>query len=63
LKIVNYIFENLNKKEELPVSIAKLCYNVFVEKNLIFLSAVPPPDARIEGLLGHHPIAFTAALC
>ena len=46
-----------------PVSIAKLCYKVLVEKKRMCLSAVPPPDANIDGLLGHHPMAFTAALC
>ena len=42
---------------------AKLCSKVLVEKNLILRSAVPPPEAKIEGLLGHHPMALTAALC
>ena len=36
---------------------------VFVEKKRMCLSAVPPPEARTEGLLGHQPIALTAALC
>lgn len=51
------------KINKIPVSIAKLYFNVLVEKNLIWRSAVPPPEAKIDGLLGHHPIAFTAALC
>lgn len=39
------------------------CLRDWVEKNLICLSAVPPPEASNEGLLGHQPIALTAALC
>lgn len=50
-------------ENKLPVSMLWFCFNVCVEKNLIFLSAVPPPEASSEGLLGHQPIAFTAALC
>lgn len=45
------------------MSIAKLCSKVFVEKNRMLRSAVPPPEAKIEGLLGHQPTALTAALC
>ncbi len=41
----------------------KFWLRVCVEKNLMCLSAVPPPEARIEGFFGHQPIAFTAALC
>ena len=50
-------------KNYLPVSMQWFCFRVLVEKNLICLSAVPPPEASKDGLLGHHPIAFTAALC
>lgn len=46
-----------------PVSMQWLCFRVWVEKNRIWRSAVPPPDANSDGLLGHQPIAFTAALC
>ena len=40
----------------------KFCAQVWVEKKRMWRSAVPPPEASIEGLLGHHPMAFTAAL-
>ena len=68
----DHLIGNLRKNEiaylrawinrEIPVSMLKFWERVWVEKNLICLSAVPPPEARVEGLLGHHPIAFTAAL-
>ena len=44
------------------MSIEKFWLRVWVEKKRMCLSAVPPPEARVEGLLGHHPMALTAAL-
>jgi hypothetical protein len=38
-------------------------FSVLSEKNLKHLSKVPPPETKIEGLLGQNPMAFTAALC
>lgn len=38
-------------------------FSVLSEKNLRHLSTVPPPEAKIDGLLGHHPMALTAAVC
>ena len=49
--------------ENVPVSMLKFWARECVEKNLMCLSAVPPPEARVPGLLGHHPMALTAALC
>ena len=46
-----------------PVSMLKVWESDCIEKNRMCLSAVPPPDARVPGLLGHQPIALTAALC
>lgn len=31
--------------------------------NLMVLSAVPPPEAKIPGLHGHQAKPFTAAIC
>ena len=45
------------------MSMLNVCYSDCIEKKRMCRSAVPPPDARVPGLLGHHPIAFTAALC
>jgi len=53
----------LKFKINLPVSILKACFKELVEKNLMLLSAVPPPEANIEEFPGHHPIAFIAAVC
>lgn len=50
-------------RKGLPVSMLKFWAREWVEKNLMCLSAVPPPEARVPGLLGHHPMALTAALC
>lgn len=50
-------------KWKIPVSIANVWSRDWVEKNLMWRSAVPPPEAKTEGLLGHHPMALTAALC
>jgi hypothetical protein len=46
LKKLNYILENLNKFDFIPVSNACVWQSSFVEKNLIWRSAVPPPEAN-----------------
>lgn len=62
LKKLNCILETLKYLNNKPVSMEWFCLRVLVEKKRICLSAVPPPEANNEGLLGHQPIAFTAAL-
>lgn len=46
-----------------PVSRWYVYWRVLIEKNRICLSAVPPPEAKIEGFWSFHPIALTAAVC
>lgn len=47
----------------LPVSTWKDYFRLLMEKNRMHLSIVPPPEAKIEGLPGHQPMALTAAVC